>query len=168
MAVLVDFFGREVTDALEVCRRFPDLLAEGKLSFRLDTHGVRYMEGLGPQESYAVLKRHVPLAVRRYRNETELRFLTSTGVSAAAIFMFREKLDEAGFGHAKIVCSSGFDVEKCKVMADVKAPIDVIGSGSYLPANWTETYATSDIIAYDGEPLVKLGREFLLRRPAAP
>ena len=43
------------------------------------------------------------------------------------------------------------------------APIDVIGTGSYLPEMWSETYATADIIAYDGEPMVKAGREFLLR-----
>ncbi|MEQ8805494.1 MAG: nicotinate phosphoribosyltransferase [Rhodospirillales bacterium] len=165
MTVLADYFGAEITDALAVCARFPDLAAAGKLGFRLDTHGGRYMEGLDPQESYAVLERHVPLAVRRYRNEKELRYLTGTGVSAAAIFLFRERLDAAGHGKVKIVCSSGFDVEKCKVMADVEAPIDVVGTGSYLPSNWSETYATADIIAYDGEPRVKLGREFLLRRP---
>ena len=43
------------------------------------------------------------------------------------------------------------------------APIDVIGTGSYLPELWSETYATADIIAYDGVPMVKAGREFLLR-----
>ncbi|MCZ6481854.1 MAG: nicotinate phosphoribosyltransferase, partial [Alphaproteobacteria bacterium] len=36
---------------------------------------------------------------------------------------------------------------------------------SYLPENWHETFATADIIAYDGAPKVKVGREFLLRRP---
>ena len=165
MTVLVDYFGAEITDALAVCARFPDMVEAGKLAFRLDTHGGRYMEGLDPQESYAVLERHVPLAVRRYRNEKELRHLTGTGVSAAAIFLFRERLDAAGYTKAKIVCSSGFDVDKCKVMADVDAPIDIVGTGSYLPGNWNETYATADIIAYDGKPRVKLGREFLLRRP---
>ena len=44
--------------------------------------------------------------------------------------------------------------------------IDAIGTGSYLPENWNETYATSDIVQYDGKPLVKVGREFLLRRQA--
>ena len=48
-------------------------------------------------------------------------------------------------------------------MASVGAPIDVIGTGSYLPESWADTYATADIVAYDGEPLVKVGREFLLR-----
>ena len=48
LTVLTDFFGREVTDGLEVCRRFPELAAAGRLSVRLDTHGGRYLEGLDP------------------------------------------------------------------------------------------------------------------------
>ena len=48
-------------------------------------------------------------------------------------------------------------------MADAKAPIDMIGTGSFLPIKWTETYATADIIDYDGVPSVKIGREFLIR-----
>lgn len=170
LTVLVDYFGHEIADALACCARFPDLAREGRLAVRLDTHGGRFVEGLDPQQSYAVLERHAPEAVRHYRNETELRYLTGTGVSAAAIFHMRERLDAAGFGNVKIVASSGFNVEKCKVMADVGTPIDVIGTGSFLPDNWRETYATADIVAYDGEPSVKVGREFLLRprQPAAP
>lgn len=163
LTVLVDFFGREVTDGLEVCRRFPDLAADGKLSLRLDTHGGRFIEGLDPQASYAVLERYVPHAIRRYRNDTELRYLTGTGVSAAAIFHYREELNRAGFEKVRIVASSGFNVEKCKVMADVGAPMDVIGTGSHLPENWRETYATADVIEYNGQPMVKVGREFLLK-----
>jgi nicotinate phosphoribosyltransferase len=48
-------------------------------------------------------------------------------------------------------------------MAAAGAPLNGIGTGSYLPELWSETYATADIIAYDGEPMVKAGREFLLR-----
>ena len=69
MTVLADYFGREISDALAVCARFPDLAAAGRLSFRLDTHGGRFMEGLNPAESYAVLERHAPGAIRRYRSE---------------------------------------------------------------------------------------------------
>ena len=97
MTVLADYFGREITDALAVCARFPDLAAAGQLSFRLDTHGGRFVEGLDPAESYAVLERHAPGAIRRYRSETELRFLVGTGVSAAAIWRMREALDAAGY-----------------------------------------------------------------------
>ena len=165
LTVLVDYYGREITDALTVCRRFPEIASAGRLAFRIDTHGGRFVEGLDPQKSYAVLERHAPQAVRRYRNEKELRYLTGTGVSAAAIFHLRDSLDAEGFDTVKIVVSSGFDVAKCKVMADVGAPIDVVGTGSFLPELWRETYATADIVAYDGKPTVKVGREFLLRKP---
>ena len=165
LTVLVDYFGHEITDALAVCRRFPALAESGRLAFRLDTHGGRFVEGLDPGESYAVLERHAPGAIRRYRSETELRYLVGTGVSAAAIWHFREALDAAGFSAARIVASSGFSVEKCQVMADAAAPIDFVGTGSFLPEIWSETYATADIVEYDGVPMVKLGREFLLRHP---
>ncbi len=167
MTVLADYFGNEITDALAVCARFPGLAGEGRLSFRLDTHGGRFMEGLDPAESYAVLERHAPGAIRRYHSETELRFLVGTGVSAAAIWRMREALDAAGYPRVRIVASSGFGVEKCRVMADAKAPIDVVGTGSFIPDAWHETYATADIVEYDGVPLVKVGREFLLRRNGA-
>jgi nicotinate phosphoribosyltransferase len=163
LTVLVDYFGREVTDALEVCNHFREMAQSGRLAVRLDTHGGRFLEGLDPQESYAVLERRVPGALRRYRSQAELRYLIGTGVSAAAIWRMREALDEAGFSAVRIVASSGFGVEKCSVMADAKAPIDMVGTGSFIPESWSETYATADIIAYNGKPMVKVGREFLLR-----
>jgi nicotinate phosphoribosyltransferase len=49
-------------------------------------------------------------------------------------------------------------------MADAHAPLDVVGTGSFIPDHWSETYATADIVAYDGVPMVKVGREFLLQR----
>lgn len=167
MTVLVDYFAREISDSLEVCRRFPELAAQGNLSLRLDTTGGRYIEGLDPASSYAVLERFSPESIRGYRSEEELRYLVGTGVSAAAIFHLRAELDRNGFDKVKIVASSGFGPAKCRIMAEAKAPIDVVGSGSFLPSNWSETYATADIVEYDGEKRVKIGREFLHRnRPA--
>ncbi len=163
LAVLVDYFGREVTDGLEVCRRFPALAEEGRIALRLDTHGGRFLEGLDPQGSYAVLERHAPESIRGYRTDAELRHLVGTGVSAAAVWHMRERLNDAGFSKVRLVVSSGFNPAKCRVMAYAKAPIDVVGTGSFLPENWSETYATADIVDYDGVPKVKLGREFLLR-----
>jgi nicotinate phosphoribosyltransferase len=167
MTVLADYFGHEISDAVAVCARFPDLAGPGRLSFRLDTHGGRFMEGLDPAESYAVLERNAPGAIRRYRSETELRYLVGTGVSAASVWKMREALDAAGYPRARIVASSGFGVDKCRVMADAKAPIDVVGTGSFIPEAWHETYATADIVEYDGAPMVKVGREFLLRKNRA-
>ena len=122
------------------------------------------MEGLDTASSYAVLERHVPNAIRQYRSQEELQILIGTGVSAAAIWFMREKLDDEGFVNVQIVGSSGFDVTKCRVMAEASAPIDVIGTGSFIPDSWKETYATADIIEYEGRPSVKVGREFLLRK----
>ena len=164
LTVLVDYFGREISDALAVCARFPDLASGGRLAFRLDTHGGRFLEGLDPAESYAVLDRRAPGAIRRYRSDTELRYLVGTGVSAAAIWRMREALDDAGYPRVRIVASSGFGTDKCRVMADARAPIDVVGTGSFIPDAWHETYATADIVAYDGKAMVKVGREFLLRK----
>jgi nicotinate phosphoribosyltransferase len=164
LTVLVDYFGRETSDAVEVCRRFPDLAADGRLAFRMDTPGGRYCEGLDVARSYEVLERNAPGAIRGYRTEAELRHLIGTGVTAAALWHMREVMNETGFPNARIVASSGFGPEKCRMMAAANAPIDVIGTGSYLPELWNETYATADIIAYDGKPMVKVGREFLLRQ----
>jgi nicotinate phosphoribosyltransferase len=163
LTVLVDYFGQETSDAVAVCRRFPELAAAGRLAFRMDTPGGRYCEGLDLARSYEVIERNAPQSIRGYRTEAELRYLVGTGVTAAALWRMREVLSEAGFPNAKIVASSGFGPEKCRIMAAASAPIDVIGTGSYLPELWSETYATADIIAYDGQPMVKAGREFLLR-----
>ena len=38
-----------------------------------------------------------------------------------------------------------------------------MGTGSFLPENWRETGVTAGIISYDSKPLVKVGREWLLR-----
>ena len=167
LIVLVDYFGREVTDALAVARKFPQLVADGRLGVRIDTPGGRYVEGLDPPASYAVLERNAPEAVRGFRSDTELRYLIGTGVSAAAVWHLREALDREGFQKVKIAASSGFDPHKCRMMAAADAPIDIIGTGSYLPQIWSETYATADIVEYDGEPRIKLGREFLLRKPSS-
>jgi len=164
LTVLVDYYGQEVSDSLAVCRAFPDKAARGEIAVRLDIAGSRFMEGLDPSASYAVLERNAPYAIRGYRTEDELRYLVGGGTSAAAIWAMREALDQAGFPKTRIVASSGFGPLKCKVMAVADAPIDVVGTGSYLPEKWTETYATADVVEYDGKPSVKVGREFLLRK----
>ena len=164
LTVLVDYFGAEITDALAVATRFTDLADAGQLSVRIDTHGGRYVEGLDTPSSYAVLERNVPGALRGYRTDDELRLLLGTGVSAAAVWHLREQLDQHGFEKVRIVASSGFGPDKCRVFSLANAPLNMIGTGSFLPQVWSETYATADIVAYDGQPRVKAGREFLIRK----
>jgi nicotinate phosphoribosyltransferase len=97
----------------------------------------------------------------------ELRYLTGTGVSAAAIFHVREQLDRAGYDKVRIVASSGFDVQKCKVMAGVGAPIDV-RSHRLLPARQLARdicHCGRRRVRWRGD--VKIGREFLTKRKRA-
>ncbi len=164
LTVLIDYFGKEITDGLEVAKKFKTLADNGRLSLRLDTHGSRYIEGLDVAGSYSVLERNAPNSIRGYRTEQELKYLIGTGVSAASIWRLREILNKKNFQNVKIVASSGFGPEKCKVFSYANVPVDTIGTGSYLPSSWSETYATADIISYDGKPRVKLGREFLFKK----
>lgn len=191
--VLVDYDGREVSDALGVCRWFYAAggpAESGKsLAFRLDTHGGRHLEGLDWDESVRTLlkwtHRHTPGEVAKLAlagfdldelggmtsDEVRDKFLFGTGVTAAAVIFFRKALDDAGFKEPLIVASSGFDTLKCRVFGNLSAPVDVVGTGSFLPSRLSRAYATADIVRYelpDGAggwksfDLVKVGREFLL------
>tara|TARA_Y100001970_G_C14245305_1_gene867736 strand:- start:3353 stop:4474 length:1122 start_codon:yes stop_codon:yes gene_type:complete len=163
MTVLVDYFGKEISDTLEVCNYFNKHAKNGKLSIRLDTHGGRYLEGLDIEKSYEILEKFCPNSIKTYRNEQEMKWLVGTGVSVSSIFYLRNILDKNGWKKVKIVASSGFNPQKCLLFANTNAPIDVIGTGSYIPNNWEETYATADIIKYNNKSLVKKGREFLIK-----
>ena len=164
LVVLVDYFGKEISDTLEICDSFNNLIKKEKLFIRLDTHGGRYVEGLDMEKSYNVLEKFNPSCIRTYRNEQELKWLVGAGVSAAAIIYLRNKLNESGYENVKIIASSGFTPAKCKLFSVAKVPIDIIGTGSYIPDLWEETYATSDVIKYNGNNLVKKGREFLFKK----
>ena len=69
----------------------------------------------------------------------------------------------SGFNSARIVGSSGFTPFKCKMFGHARAPVDVIGTGSFIPEAFGETFATADIFMYDGEFLIKVGREKLFQ-----
>ncbi|WP_119391181.1 nicotinate phosphoribosyltransferase [Taklimakanibacter lacteus] len=183
LIALVDYTGEEITDALRCARWFYEeekLDEKGKtFGVRLDTHGGRFAEGLDYEKSvervghwlgvsgeYNIVEqvlggRAFQLDPGNILVDKVRRILFGKGVSVASIIHVRLALDEAGYRDAQIVASSGFDPQKCQVMGAAKAPLDVVGTGSFLPATLSETYATADIIAYDGVRRVKVGREFL-------
>ena len=184
LIALVDYTGHEIADALRCAKWFygeAKLDSQGKtFGIRLDTHGGRFAEGLDYEGSvnvvgewlkvrgeYSIVEqvlggRTVQLDPNNMLVDMVRRILFGKGVSVAAIIHARRSLDEAGFKSAMIVGSSGFDPQKCQIMGAAKAPIDMVGTGSFLPATLTETYATADIIRYNGVARVKIGREFLL------
>jgi nicotinate phosphoribosyltransferase len=184
VVALVDYTGEESTDAIRCAKWFYDeakLDQQGKsFGIRLDTHGGRFAEGLDYEKSVDVVGQwlKVPgeynivekiLGGRAFQLDPSnilvdkvRRILFGKGVSVANIIHARQVLDKAGYKKAIIVGSSGFDPQKCQIMGAANAPLDMVGTGSFLPATLTETYATADIIKYDGKKRVKVGREFLL------
>ncbi|MFN4142466.1 hypothetical protein [Aestuariivirga sp.] len=186
LTALVDYTGHEVTDSIRCARWFYDearLDQEGKsFGVRLDTHGGRFAEGLDYEKSvdtvgqwlgvhgeYNIVEqvlggRAFQLDPNNILVDKVRRILFGKGVSAAAIIHVRRALDAAGYHRATIVGSSGFDPQKCQIMGAARAPLDMVGTGSFLPATLTETYATADIIRYDGVNRVKVGREFLFEQ----
>ena len=136
--VLVDYFGKEITDSLRfvapsrtwrgrgVSASDWTRMAAASSRASIPRHRTRCSSAAAPRAS-------APIA------RDEPRWLVGTGATAAAIFHLREQLDEAGYDQVKIIASSGFDPRKCKLMASVHAPIDFIGTGSYLPELWSET-----------------------------
>ena len=184
LIALVDYKGLEISDSLRCAHWFYDeakLDKQGKsFGVRIDTHGGRFAEGLDYERSveavgdwlkvqgeYSIVEtvlggRAVQLDPSNILIDKVRRILFGKGVSVACIIHARRSLDAAGFKSAMIVGSSGFDPQKCQIMGAANAPIDMVGTGSFLPATLTETYATADIIRYNGVARVKTGREFLL------
>ena len=105
LTVLVDYFGKEVSDSLEVARHFSDLsgglsgdVAETEaLTVRLDTPGSRFVEGLDPGRSYAVLERHAPAALRRYLSEEQQRFFGGSGCVGGGDLASTDDTGRSGF-----------------------------------------------------------------------
>jgi len=183
LIALVDYTGDEVTDSLRCAKWFYRDAALHKLGkrfgIRLDTHGGRFAEGLDYEKSvetvgnwlgvhgeYNIVEqvlggRAVQLDPTNILVDKVRRILFGKGVSVASVIHVRQALDRHGYKEAMIVASSGFDPQKCQIMGAARAPLDMVGTGSFLPATLTETYATADIISYDGVRRVKIGREFL-------
>lgn len=186
LSVLVDYEGKEVDDTVRVAEWFFNEYDGPKkgvtMSARLDTNGARFLQGLDYAKSVEVVCEHINArnewdAVRKvigadtydYFADDALkdkvrRTLFGKGVTAGAIIHMRNELDRAGFSHidgrkVAIVGSSGFDMTKTRIMANANAPVDLIGTGSFLPNTLKETYSTADVFAYDGEFNVKAGRQ---------
>ena len=180
---LVDYYGEEITDSLAVADWFYNkehLNEQGKvLGVRLDTHGGRFVEGLDYEKSvkivcdwlhvygeYEAVKtvmgdRAYDMDTLHITTDKVRKLLFGTGVSAANIINMRNILDANDYQGVKIIASSGFNPFKCDIMAKVGAPINMVGTGSFLPEKLSETYATADIYEYDGVVSIKVGREWL-------
>jgi len=83
---------------------------------------------------------------------------SSYGVSPELCWKARKSFDEEGFGHVKIVISSGFDEEKTRHFVKIGVPFDAVGVGSALFRKKIDF--TADVVMVEGKPCVKVGRQY--------
>ena len=69
----------------------------------------------------------------------------------------RARLDQAGFGHVKIVVSGGLTPDRMGVFKDAGAPVDSYAVGSYISGASPVDF-TGDIKEIEGRPIAKRGR----------
>jgi nicotinate phosphoribosyltransferase len=131
ITVLVDFENDSVRTALEVAEALGDRL----WGVRLDT-----------SES---------LVDRALQDEPDAE--RHRGVSVPLARKVRAALDDAGYGHVRIVASGGFDDEKIAHFEEQGAPVDAYGVGSSLLRGQNDF--TADVVRVDGRPVAKAGRE---------
>jgi nicotinate phosphoribosyltransferase len=78
-------------------------------------------------------------------------------VTPDLVHEIRARLDQAGFGHVKIVVSGGLNPERMGVFREAGAPVDSYAVGSYI-SGATPIDFTGDIKEIDGRPIAKRGR----------
>jgi nicotinate phosphoribosyltransferase len=78
-------------------------------------------------------------------------------VTPDLVHEIRARLDQAGFGHVKIVVSGGLNPERMGVFKEAGAPVDSYAVGSYI-SGATPIDFTGDIKEIDGKPIAKRGR----------
>ncbi len=78
-------------------------------------------------------------------------------VTAELVTEVRARLDQAGFGHVKIVVSGGLTPDRIHYFLDNGAPVDSFAVGSYI-SGATPIDFTGDIKEIDGRPIAKRGR----------
>ena len=145
LVVLVDYYGKELTDAVECFKTFgKDLYA-----VRIDTPGERQCEGTLGYD-----------AAKEMYGHDNAGYRYGKGVTIESVFRLRRALDEAGGHKVKIVVSSGFSQDKIREFKKYFTPMDIIGTGGW-PVNPFKNTATADITEYDGKWQTKVGREWL-------
>ena len=82
------------------------------------------------------------------------------GVTPRLVELLRAALDDAGYGHVRIVASGGFDAAKIRHFEELGVPVDVYGVGSAL-VHGTGFDHTADIVRVNGKDLAKTGRRYL-------
>lgn len=129
LTVLIDFEGRE----LDVCREAFAAFGNALHAVRIDTHGGRVHQGGHEKPVLELVERIMGCAEDRDAARQALdRYGFGPGVTIEAAYNVRRALDEAGAKDTRIIVSSGFDAEKVTAFRAACAPMDGIGTGSWV------------------------------------
>jgi len=82
----------------------------------------------------------------------------SYGVSPELCRKARKSFNEAGFGHVKIIVSSGFNEQRIRNFVKLGVPFDAVGVGSSLFREKIDF--TADVVMVEGKPCAKVGRQY--------
>lgn len=132
ITVLVDYEGQELDVAEQAFEVFGDQL----FAVRLDTHGERNMQGtFNPdrdREAYNFVNDATDGRLDMLLESFPEKYFWGNGVTVEAVFKMRRFLDDIGAKHVRIVVSSGFNAKKIEAFQKASAPMDFIGSGSWV------------------------------------
>lgn len=163
LTVLVDFEGTERDTVSAAVQRFHgDLFA-----VRLDTPMSRVHQGGHEKPSRALEMRILSKVKDRPAAMAALeKYGFGPGVTIEAAYAIRDLLDSLCARETKLIVSSGFDLEKIRAFKACAAPMDFIGTGS-----WIQFFTfTSDIVrVYENDTWqarCKVGRAAELHEPA--
>jgi nicotinate phosphoribosyltransferase len=78
-------------------------------------------------------------------------------VTADLVLEVRARLDQAGYGHVRIIVSGGLGPERVRYFKSAGAPVDSYAVGSYI-SGATPIDFTGDLKEIDGRPIAKRGR----------
>ncbi|UCD29073.1 MAG: hypothetical protein JSV03_00895, partial [Planctomycetota bacterium] len=139
LTILIDYEGRERDVCGEAVQRFGSELQ----AVRLDVPANRIHQG-GHQKPTRTLEMRILSQAddRKAAQQALDRYGFGPGVTIESVYAIRDLLDSMGAKSTRIVVSSGFDLEKVRAFKACKAPMDFIGTGSWVKF----CMFTSDII----------------------
>ena len=155
LTILVDFEGTERDVISAAVRRFGSALQ----GIRLDIAGSRVHQGGHEKANRALEMRILSAVSERAAAQAALdRYGFGPGVTIESVYNARDLLNSLGARQTQIVVSGGFTPEKARAFMACRAPMDAIGTGSWVQF----APFTSDIVkVHDGTSWVtrcKAGR----------
>ncbi len=129
LTVLIDFEGREQ----DVCREAYATFGDKLHAVRLDTHGGRVHQGGSAKAVPALVERILASAPDQNRARAALdNYGFGPGVTIEAAFNIRQALDDCGAKNTQLLLTSGFDERKTAAFRACEAPMDGVGTGSWV------------------------------------